>query len=375
MRIAFIGQKGFPATWGGVEVHVHRVATELAKRGHQVTVFNRRWYSGGAPSRSSFEGVRIVDAPSARTSSLDALSHSFISSVLALREPFDVIHYHCMGPSLMAWLPAMAGRTVVSTIHGPDYQAAKWGVLARTALHLGEWSALHAATKTTVVARHLQARYAARGKETAYIPNGVDPVVEHDISHVPAQHRLARGQYLLFLARLEENKGAHELIEAFHRCRQRGLFSGFKLVIAGDAAAGNPYGPTLRKQPADDVWFAGQVSGALKNALLTNAAAFVTPSWLEGLPISLLEAMSAGIPCIASDIPAHRELLEDQIHGYLHTARSVDALEAALVRFATLSESALGRSSMAARERSRQYTWQGTTRALEALYAEAVAAT
>ena len=370
MKIAFIGQKGFPATWGGVEVHVHNLAVELGELGHEVTVFNRTWYAPPQVEPARFRGVRLVNTPSIRSASLDAITHALSSTLVASLRAFDVIHYHCMGPSLLSWLPRALGQRVVTTIHGVDYEAVKWGFVAKHALRLGEWSALRAATRTTVVAQHLQRRYAARGYATTYLPNGVEPIQHEPLSELPGEHGLERGRYLLFLARLEENKGGHELIEAFGRCRKRGLFDGIRLVIAGGAAWQSPYAQGLRHRGAVDVCFTGQVAGKAKNALLSNAAAFVTPSWFEGLPITLLEAMSAALPCIASDIPAHRELLDDGVSGLFHPARSVEGLEQTLQRLGELGQGDLRRLGSAAQSRSRAYTWAATAREIEGLYAE-----
>lgn len=370
MRIGFIGQKGFPATWGGVEVHVDEVARRLAERGHDVTVFNRRWYAHGAhaaPTR-----LRVVDIPTLRSTSLDAITHSALSSCVALMGDIDIVHYQCMGPTLPAILPRAAGKVVVATIHGFDYRAAKWGRLARGVLRAGEFAALRVPQRTVVVARHMQRHYAQRGLRTEFVPNGVTPIRHHEAREIQARWGLTPNDYLLFVARLEPDKCAHLLIEAYQLWRQANRAASTRLVIAGPLPAGG-YAKAIRALDSTNVVLAGEVAGALKAELFSNALAVVAPSRFEGLPISLLEAMSAARPLLVSDIPAHREVLPPGA-GLFCDELTVLGIARGLERLLALPADGLAALGRAALDAVAPYTWDRTVERLEAVYASAVRA-
>ena len=138
MRIAMIGQKGLPAKFGGVERHVHELSVRLVKIGHKVTVYSRKWYTGGKDKK--FAGVEIQHLPSIRTKHLDAITHSFLATLNAIKNKSDVIHYHGIGPSLVSWIPRLfAPRIkVITTFNSIDRKHEKWGLGARLILKLSE---------------------------------------------------------------------------------------------------------------------------------------------------------------------------------------------------------------------------------------------
>jgi glycosyltransferase involved in cell wall biosynthesis len=374
VRVAFIGQKGFPATWGGVEVHVDEVARRLAARGHDVLVFNRRWYAPRSHDDGTLHGVNVVDVPSLRSRSLDAISHSLLSTLVALRRNADVFHYQCMGPSLPAPLPRLAGKAVVCTIHGYDYRASKWGPFARFALHAGERIALTVPHSTVVVAEHERRTYAARNYETIAIPNGVAPIPYSAPEEIGMRWELKRHSFLLFLARLEPDKRAHILIDAFQKWKANSSRSNLRLVVAGPFDAEDRYCSALRSRAGADVLFVGEVFGKVKAELLGNALAVVCPSRFEGLPIGVLEGMSAGAPLLLSDIPAHRELIRDGA-GIICDAETADNLAGGIDRVAGLGEPERQAVVEAARKIAARYSWDDTVTALERVYESALCRT
>ncbi len=372
MRIAFIGQKGFPATWGGVEVHVDEVARRLAMRGHEVVVYNRRWYASLDGART--DGVTVVDVPTLATRSLDAITHAVLCTFSALARGVDVFHYHCMGPSLPSPLPVLAGKAVVATIHGFDYRAAKWGRVARSVLRTGEAIALRAPHRTVVVAEHQREHYAALGHRTCVIRNGVTPQEPVQPGEITRRFGLERDGYLLFIARLEPDKRAHTLIEAFGAWRHANARSNLRLVVAGPLVAGTQYISELTKKASSHVVFPGEAHGMLKAELLANALAVVSPSRFEGLPISLLEALSAGRAVLVSDIPAHREVVEDGA-GVFCNAETPSGLLSGLERILSLSEQERRVLGDHARRVAARFSWDDATSRLEQVYREAMAST
>jgi glycosyltransferase involved in cell wall biosynthesis len=369
MRIAFIGQKGFPATWGGIEVHVDEIARRLARRGHDVIVFNRRWYANET-SRED-DGVKVVNVPTVRSRSLDAITHSTLSTLAALKLDVDVFHFHGMGPSIVTPLPRLAGKAVVSTIHGFDYRAAKWGRIARMALRTGELAALRISHRTTVVAQHMHAHYAQAGYDPVVVRNGVTPIPAIELGEIRLRWQLERDGYIAFVARLEPDKRAHTLLRAFRTWRDAHPKSEIRLVIAGPLVAGDRYVSSLRALAGDGVVFAGEVAGRLKAELLSNALAVVSPSRFEGLPISLLEAMSAARPVLVSDIPAHREVVPDGA-GIFCNADNDRGLAVGLERLLALSPSECAALGAAARCAAKAYRWDDAVMALELVYGEAL---
>ncbi|HCC22911.1 TPA: glycosyl transferase family 1 [Candidatus Falkowbacteria bacterium] len=307
MKIAFIGQKGLPAVTGGVETHVERLALGLNREGHNVFVYARSWYV--ARRRRTYQGVNLIFKPSIKTKNLDTITHVFFASIDAVRRHFDIIHYHGVGPALLAWIPRIFSprSRVIITFHSIDRHHGKWGSLARFFLLLGEWCAVHFAHETITVSKYLQ-RYTQKryGRKTIYIPNGVDANKLIPASEITRRFGLVKNNYILFLSRLIKHKGAHYLIEAYQK-----LYPTKKLVIAGDSSFTDKYVRRLRNlaESNPNIIFTGgvQKNSRLWAELYSNAYLFVLPSDSEGLPIVVLEAMSFGRCCLVSDIPQNME--------------------------------------------------------------------
>ncbi len=319
MRVAFIGQKGIPAVFGGVEYHVEELARRLADRGHTVSVYVRPWYSGRR--RRCYKGVRLVHTPTVKTKHLDAFVHSLTSSLHSLYGSYDIVHYHAMGPSVFCWLPKLLRRRVVVTLHGIDWKRGKWGGPARAFLKCAERTAVHIPDKVIAVSReqqtYLEHKY---GKKVVYIPNGVNMPAPNPGNGIIAHNYGLRGRdYLLWLGRITPEKRVDWLLKAFKEIKPA-----LRLVIAGGSDGGGAYERRLKRAAADEkrIIFTGFVRGKEKQELLSNALYFILPSYLEGLPIALLEAMSYGLVCLASDIPPHKEIITPGVDGFLFRSES-----------------------------------------------------
>jgi glycosyltransferase involved in cell wall biosynthesis len=318
-----IGQKGVPATHGGVERHVEELGARLASLGHEVTVFTRPGYTDR--HLTEYRGMRLRSLPTIGTKHLDAIVHSVLATLVCWRGGFDIVHYHAIGPCLASPLARIRGLRVVATIHGQDWRRGKWGPFATTLLRLAEWMALNVPNATVCVSESLTDRYRSEtGREVIYIPNGIaiDP---GDDTRVLSGHGLVDGQYLFFAGRLVPEKGAHYLIAAY-----QGTGIEMPLVIAGDTSMSDSYVLELRASGDDRVLFVGYQYGARLAALFRHAALFVLPSDVEGLPIVLLEALAYGAPVLASDIPPNVEVLGDD--GMYFRAGDVQSLRGALAQ-------------------------------------------
>lgn len=305
VRVAMIGQKGFPPVHGGIEKHVAELASRLPAHGFAVEIYSRPHYSA-LDGETGLPGVTVRRVRSIPTKHLDAISHTVAATWDVLRRPVPLVHYHALGPGLLAGVPRWLGRRrTVVTVHGLDWQRDKWGPVARAVLKAGEAASARLPDRTIVVSRALAEHYRLlHHRDVSYIPNGIV---------APALRGPARlGElgvdrpFVLFVARLVPEKGCHLLLEAWGRLPDA-LRRSHQLVIAGDAGFTHDYADRLRREAPAGVLFPGFVNGPLLEELYSGASVMVLPSTLEGLSISLLEAMSYGRCCLVSDIPPNLE--------------------------------------------------------------------
>jgi glycosyltransferase involved in cell wall biosynthesis len=368
-RIAFIGQRGVPATIGGIEHHVEEIGSRLAARGHDVTVYTRTNYT--ASRDAGYRGMHVRYIPTAPTKHLEALVHSGLSTVVAMTpgaHRADILHYHAIGPSVFTPLPrALTRRGVVLTIHGLDYDRDKWGLGARTALKGAGWMSAHVPHATITVSQNLTEFYLSRyGRIAHHIPNGVAAPVRRAPDVIREQFGLAGGDYVLFLGRLVPEKAPDLLLRAF-----RAVDTPARLVIAGGSSFTDSYVHDLEMLAARDprVILAGPVQGEMLHELYTNAAVFVLPSRLEGLALTLLEAASYRLPLVASDILPNCEVIgADGPGGRLFASGDEAGLAAALtVTLGDLDAARAGAQRLGDRV-VREYDWDAATDATEEVY-------
>lgn len=311
LRIAFLGMKCMPALGqGGVEVVVEELSTRMAKMGHQVTCYNRSGKQGGKKGLTTYKGVRIVNVPTIDKRGLAAMSASTMAAIRAAFGPYDVVHFHAEGPCAMLWLPKLMGKRCIATIHGLDHQRAKWGKLASTYIMLGEKCAVRFADEVIVLSKGVQDYFQKTyGRKTRFIPNGVNRPKLHEADLIRKKYGLEKDGYILFLARLVPEKGLHYLIRAYRQVQ-----TDKKLVIAGGTSDTDQFVKELKALAAGDdrILFTGFVRGQMLEELYSNAYLYTLPSDLEGMPLSLLEAMSYGNCCLVSDIAECTEVVEDK---------------------------------------------------------------
>ena len=306
MRVAAIGLRGIPGIQGGIETHAQALYPLLAQSGMEVTVHTRApFVDSGSPSR--WQGVSLVRSWSPKASGVEALAHTVLALLKARWQGADVVHIHGIGPALVTPLARLLRLPVLVTHHGRDYEREKWGWFAKQVLRWGEVFAARFANRVICVARNDADRLNRRfGTGTAVaIPNGAPLMPDPDGSAVLEALGLERGRYVLNVARLVPEKRQLDLIAAFERCRR----PGWKLVLVGSALDSSAYPTALsaRASQVPDCVLAGERKGGDLAALYANAGVYMLPSSHEGLPISLMEAISFGLPCLVSDIPANRE--------------------------------------------------------------------
>ncbi len=370
-RIAMIGHKFIPSRDGGVEVVVSSLAPHLAETGYDVTCYNRtnkqfKKMRKTAPLPREYRGVHLVWTPTVDRRGLAAMTSSIFATIMASFRRFDLIHYHTEGPCVLCGLPRLFGKKIVVTVHGLDHQRQKWGKFASFYIMRGEKAAVRHAHSMIVLSRDAQTYFREKyGRETVLIPNGIDPAEPRPASEITKQFGLGAREYILFLGRLVPEKGIHYLIEAY-----RNLKTDKKLVIVGGTSDTDDYVRRLYDMAGDDpsVIFTGFQQGTVLEELYSNAYLYVLPSDLEGMPLTLLEAMNYGCCCVTSDIGECADVLDGS--GVTFPRGNVEALGEALQDLCDHPEKAEALRAEARKTVSSKYTWEQITEQTHELYAK-----
>ena len=315
LHIAMLGHKRIPSREGGIEIVVEELSTRMVKKGHQVTCFNRRGHhvSGkkfDTGNLKEYKGVKIKSVFTVNAKGLAAMSSSFFAALEAALGKYDVVHFHAEGPCAMIWLPKLFGKRCIATIHGIDWARTKWQGFAKKYIKFGEEMAVKYADEIIVLSKGVQDYFQNEYKrETIYIPNGVNKPEIKSADLITKEYGLQKNSFILFLARLVPEKGLQYLIEAF-----REIETDKKLVIAGGSSDSDDFMKHVKDMASGDsrIIFTGFVQGQVLNELYSNAYVYCLPSDLEGMPLSLLEAMSYGNCCLTSNIDECTEVVEDK---------------------------------------------------------------
>ena len=308
MKIMVMGTRGIPHIPGGVETHCEHLYPNMLEGGaNSITVIGRSAYIEDK-GRKEYAGIKLKCIYSPKSKSLEAIVHTFLAvSYAAFKRP-DVVHIHAIGPNLLTGFAKLLGLKVVMTHHGPDYKRMKWNGLAKSFLKRGEWMGVTFSKKVIVISQEIKDQVANMydRKDCVLIPNGVNkPVINANTDYVESIG-LSKDQYIFTLARFVPEKGYDYMIRAYAKSS---ISKKYKLVIAGDADHESEYSISLKAlAKKNGVILPGFVKGEKLNQLFSNAALFILPSFYEGLPIALLEAMSYGLPILASDIAANTQV-------------------------------------------------------------------
>lgn len=307
MKIGMIGHKRVPSREGGIEIAVEETALRLAAMGHQVDCYNRWQDFSRKEDRAprEYRGIRLIRIPTLSHPSLNAFVYSVLAAIRAVFGGYDVLHFHAEGPGAMTFLPRLLGIPVVATIHGLDWQRAKWGRFATRYLLWGEKNAARYSNALVVLSRGNQRYFMdTYGRESVYIPNGVEMIPCREPEEIGRRWGLKRNTYILFLSRLVPEKGLHYLLEAY-----KNMNTQTRLVVAGELTKNNDYVNRIRRMAEGDerILFTDFVQGRVLEELMSNCRVYVLPSDIEGMSISLLEAMSCGARCLVSDIEENVE--------------------------------------------------------------------
>lgn len=370
MKIAMIGQKRVPSREGGIEVAVEALAVRMAAAGHDVTLYTcRRWGIDSKPENSSgncwdYRGVHIKEIPFFNIKGVTAMVGSLLSTIAALGGKYDCIHYHAEGPAAMMFIPHFMGIRTVVTIHGLDWQRSKWGRFASWYLKQGEKIAAACADEMIVLSQSAQEYFRENyHRSTVIIPNGIDRPVKREAHRITQQWGLEKDSYILYLGRIVPEKGLEMLVRAF-----RGVKTEKKLVIAGAPSDTETFYKHLRELAEKDerILFTGFVKEEILDELYSNSYLYCLPSDLEGMPISLLEAMSYGNCCLCSDIEECASVVQD--YGYLFKKGSMHDLRRSLERLCDQPELVNRCRAQVSDYVCSRYNWDESTRKTLKLY-------
>lgn len=315
LNIAMLGQKRVPSREGGVEVVVEELSTRMAALGHKVTCFNRSGHHVAGQQYDNdvtgeYKKVRLVNVPTINRRGFAAATSSYFGAIMAAFGPYDIVHFHAEGPCAAMWIPKLFGKRCIATIHGLDHKRQKWGRLASRYIMAGEKGAVKHADEIIVLSKSVQDYFQNKyGRKTVLVPNGVNRPVTVLPTQIEKKYGLQKDSYFLYLGRLVPEKGLEYLIKAY-----KDLDTDKKLVIAGGSSDMKEFEDKIHSLAKGDdrIIFTGFVQGRTLAELLSNAYVYVIPSDLEGMPLTLLEAMSYGNCCLTSDIPECTEVVEDR---------------------------------------------------------------
>lgn len=369
LRILHLGHKRIPSREGGVEIVVEELSTRMVRRGHDVTCFNRRGHHISGKQYQieklcEYKGVHLKSVPTLNCKGFAALTSSVFGAIIAAFSKFDIVHFHAEGPAYMCWLPKIFGKKIIVTIHGLDWQREKWGNLASAYIKAGERAAVKYADEIIVLSENVKKYFMdTYGRKTQFIPNGVEYSEKREAELIVRQYGLKKDDYILFLGRIVPEKGLKYLIKAF-----RNVQTDKKLVIAGGASDSDGFMRKLKEMALDDerIIFTGFVQGQIFEELYSNAYIYTLPSDLEGMPLSLLEAMSYGNCCLVSDIKECTEIVEDK--AMIFSKGNCEELRAKIQELCDCEEMVYKYKQVAANFICTKYNWEEVTQKTLELY-------
>jgi glycosyltransferase involved in cell wall biosynthesis len=364
LRVAVIGPLMMPNRQGGMSRHCEEIYARLAERGHHISI-----YCSSRPQGPSYRGMQLRRVPSLGVPGWDRLVYSLLATALSTFGPYDVVHYHSLVNTGFCFAPRLARRRVVVTIHRIEWQDQKWGAFTRQFLRWSEWAAMRFANAVIAVSRHLKDDVTgrnSRGRAIHVISNGA--TMPGDVGTAALRELgLTPGGYVLSVGRLVPDKGWDIALDAFERLGATDV-DGLEYVVAGGARIETDYVRSLHERARASqlpVRLLGMVPPETVEELYAGARLHLAPSFQEGQPLTVLEAMSHGCCIVASDIPAHRDLIGDA--GVLYPAHDADAL--ADVLRALLAEperrAELGRRAREAIEQRDDPSWDRVADATE----------
>lgn len=360
MRLAILGTRGIPASYGGFETFAEQLSTRLAARGHEVTVYCRSHYV--SPRQLEYRGVRLKVLPTVRHKYFDTVIHTFFSALHAARERYDAALVCNAANAIFTPIMRVAGTPVALNVDGLEYKRRKWNWLGRYYYLLSERLATRfpneIVTDARVIQEYYQAHYRAPSTMISY---GADVERQPD-GNIVSEWGVEPNDYVLYVSRLEPENNAHLVIEAFKKVN-----TDLKLLVVGDAPYAHQYISHLRNLARDDerIIFTGFVFGEAYRALQQNARCYIHATEVGGTHPALLEAMGYGNCVLTLATPENVEVTSDAAISYW----DVPTLTAQLQRVLRDDVMILQYRKRAQARISEFYNWDGVVDQYEKLFA------
>ncbi len=362
MKIAMLGTRGVPANYSGFETCVEQLGQRLVERGHEVTVYCRSHhidYDG-----DTYKGMRLIKLPTVANKYLDTIVHSFISSLHALFQRYDIALYFIAGNSPVTWIPRVVGTKTIINVDGLDWKREKWPEFAKKYIQFAEYLATKLPNNYVTDSRVVENYYLERfNSRSTCIPYGSD-VTLLPPGEMIEKYDLEPGRYVLFVGRFVPENCIHHLVDAY-----RGLDTDLKCVIVGDSAYAEEYVASLKARAEGDprIIFTGYVFGKGYHELGSNAAIFVETSEVGGTHPALVEAMAFGNCVIVNNTPENLETIGDA--GFSYDGKvGAPALQEVLQRLLDAPDVVAEYGERAQQYARTHYTWDAVTDDYEQLF-------
>ena len=316
MKVAMVGHKVVPSRRGGIENVLTTLCPLLVKLGIDVTCYNRSSdkveseYVGTVENKK-YKGVTLKKAPTVNARGAAAMLASYTAAMRTAFGRYDIVHFHAEGPCAAMWIPKLFGKKCVATVHGLDWQREKWGRgFASKYIKSGEKTLAKYADEIIVLSESAYGYFKdTYNRETKIIPNGIEKPNKRPADEITRRYGLRKDEYICIISRLTAEKGVHYLIDAYNK-----IDTDKKLVIAGDTSDTDDYVAMIKKKAENNpnILFTGFISGSVLEEMYSNAYAVCLPSDIEGMSLSLLEALAYNNALICSDIPENTAVAEDK---------------------------------------------------------------
>ena len=353
MRIALLGTRGIPASYGGFETFAEELSTRLVERGHEVTVYCRERHPDPL-----YRGVRLQYLPTIRHKYFDTIAHTAISTWHLLWHRADAALY-CNGANAIFTLwPRLVGIPVALNVDGIERKRKKWNRAARAWYLMSEWLSKFCPTLVITDARTIQEYYRERyRKESVFIPYGAE-LGKVESAEVLDTLKLDKGGYFLYVSRLEPENHALEVRQAFEQ-----VVTPMKLALVGDAPYANEYIRSVRDTSDPRIVMPGAIYGSGYRELGSHCFAYIHATEVGGTHPALIEAMGRGALVLYRNTPENAE-----VAGEGGIPFEPGELAGALRRVIAMPEFERERFRRAAIARVRaNYSWDTVTDAYEKL--------
>jgi len=360
MRIAILGTRGIPASYGGFETFAEHLSTRLVARGHQVTVYCRAHYV--SPRQLEFHGVRLEVLPTIRHKYFDTVVHAFLSALHAVPKRFDVALICNAANAPFAPILRLTGTPVAINVDGLEHKRKKWGRLGRHYYRVAEYLSTilpnEMVTDAQVIRHYYLAQHNAKSTMIAY---GSEVERRPDRAAV-RKWRVEPNRYVLYVSRLEPENNAHLVIEAFKKVR-----TAYRLLVVGDAPYAENYINDLKSRAKGDkrIIFTGFVFGQDYRALQQNAYCYVHATEVGGTHPALVEAMGYGNCVLTLATPENMEVVGDAAIPYADEFDLTEKLQRVL-RDGSLVHAYRNRAQSRAQS---HYDWEHVVDQYEQLFA------